>query len=326
LRNLSGAFLLLATFIFSSASAQTRTENCVKANQLYDSLQFKQERKFLNSCIKNDDGFSEYYYLRADCNFEEGKINDAFADIDRAINLAYDSLKYRITKADYYQNSLKYEGLNKSVFVIEFDKELEVVQKAFTIAKNAVDSSTLYNYSAIAKEELGDTIAAFKDMEKSISLNPTDPALWLDLSALYDDIDSISLSLNCAKKALALDSTLSAACTSVGGSYIDMKKYDEALFYLNKSIELDSTDNEVFDTRGYAKMEMGDSLGALKDFQKSIKMQPDDPLSYYDLALLYDRMGEEKKACEALDKSLYWGYTQYFGSDALEMKADICGH
>lgn len=327
--------LILFTILFfcSPALAQTRAENIAQAQLLHKNKAYKKERQFLTQCIKKDKYFAEYYFLRAECNYELYEVNDAFSDIDRAVNLGTDSLKYRITKAEYHESVLQSSRFHKSEYVIEFDLALKTLKEGLPLAKNAKDSCMLIEYMGMIREEMGDTVGALKDLYYAISLDNTSIDALNNLAMVYSDLDSTKLCLFYAQKALALDTSDAFAHNTIAIAYMNIPKYDSAIHYLDRCIVLDSieslrtgwNDGVAYDNRSSCKLEIGDTKGALHDAQRAIEIDPTNSHAYFNLAMVYEKMGEKGKACEALDKALSWGYTEYSGDYALKMKARLCG-
>jgi tetratricopeptide (TPR) repeat protein len=328
---------LLSLFVFvfscSAAFAQTPAQNIAKAQSLYNKHEYKKERKFLDKCLKEDKYYAEYYFMRAECNYGLKKITDAHLDIDRAINLAPDSMKYRITKAQYYEAVLEFTHFLGSEYVIQFDLALATLKSGLPAAKNAKDSSAVIDYMGIIREEMGDTAGAIKDLHTAVRLDSTNVAALNDLAGVYNDLDSVRLCLFYAQKALALDSSNSVSYNSIAIAYMSMGEYAAAIPYLSKCIILDSIstlttgyyDGTAYDNRSECKLETGDVKGALEDAKRSIAIQPAEPHIYANLARIYEVMGDKNKACEALDKALGWGYTEYYGEWALYKKEELCG-
>jgi tetratricopeptide (TPR) repeat protein len=181
---------------------------------------------------------------------------------------------------------------------------------------------------------MGDTIGAIKDLRRAIHLDSTNTDALNDLAWVYNNLDSTKLTLFYAKKAIAIDSSSTYAYNTIAIVYMSMEKYDSAVACLNKCIMLDSIESlstgyngssAFYDNRSECKLKTGDTQGALQDVQRAIALNSTNDYAYYNLALVYEKMGEKEKACEALNTALGWGFTEYNGDSALKMKARLCG-
>jgi len=88
-------------------------------------------------------------------------------------------------------------------------------------------------------------------------------------------------------------------------SEIGLKRPERAIFYLGRVRR--NGDGETFDLcfhRGVAFSQLGDSAQAIKWYRKAEEFNPEHPFVIYNMAVLYDKMGDYKTALRYYQKCL----------------------
>ena len=72
---------------------------------------------------------------------------------------------------------------------------------------------------------------------------------------------------------------------------------------MNKSIELDDKYAYFFSCRGFLKTKMKDLDGAIQDYEISLELDPENEITYNNMALALESVGNMKKAQKYAKKS-----------------------
>jgi len=97
----------------------------------------------------------------------------------------------------------------------------------------------------------------------------------------------------------------SYAYANLGTLYYERRDYDQAIGYYQEAIRLEPDNARMYFNMGQAFLAAGKSDKARISFEKSITFdQRVHPLAYYNLALLYIKLGEESKARKAMETYL----------------------
>ena len=65
---------------------------------------------------------------------------------------------------------------------------------------------------------------------------------------------------------------------------------------MNKSIELDENYAYFYSSRGFLKTKMKDMEGAIADYEKSLLLDPENEITYNNLGLALESMGNMNRA------------------------------
>lgn len=80
-------------------------------------------------------------------------------------------------------------------------------------------------------------------------------------------------------------------------SYYHLKDYTAAVSDLNKAVELEPNNPYRYSSRAYIRAYI-DIDGAIKDYEKAIELDPKDDISYNNLGLLQENLGNIRQAQE----------------------------
>jgi tetratricopeptide (TPR) repeat protein len=95
------------------------------------------------------------------------------------------------------------------------------------------------------------------------------------------------------KAAAELDPTLTVAHVRLGQAYIDAKKYQEGIDALKAALKTQPAETSpIYNSLGQAYLELKDTASATKWFEKTAEAAPNDPVTYFNLGVLYSRLAE----------------------------------
>lgn len=197
-----------------------------------------------------------------------------------------------------------------------------------------------------AQMYLGNDSDAQYDFEQSILLDSTYTEAWLGLGTVSYYLGKYDKSIFEMEKVIALDPKDSEAWFYKGSALYEKELYKEASEAFTQSIQLDDTDAFSYFFRGTCNFMLKEESfydSIIYDFEKAITLQSADADSYYNMSLIlfdsftltdlaiaaltlaiemepemaeayylrgviYDSIGNEKKACDEWKKSSELGY------------------
>lgn len=163
---------------------------------------------------------------RASLLLAVGRVDEANADIQRALGLANDS------------NALALQSII-AVVQGEKDKALEVAQKA---VQAAADSATARIALSYAQQARFDLEGARASLERAVQLDPKNALAWARLAELHSSFGDLDRALQAAQQAVALEPNLSRTQTVLGYAYLTQIKTKQAKEAFEKAIALDQAD------------------------------------------------------------------------------------
>ena len=78
--------------------------------------------------------------------------------------------------------------------------------------------------------------------------------------------------------------------------YLNIHKFDLSLFDMNKAVELDPKYAYFYTCRGFLKTKMKDMKGAIEDYETSLELDPKNDITYNNMALALESMGNMTRA------------------------------
>ena len=254
--------------------------------------------------------------VRADANSRTtGGLNDALADLDRAIALddrnapAY-KLRGRLTRQARGNLARAEADLTKAIALDGQDAE--------AFGQRGIVYTNQHRYDR-----------AIADYDQAIRLKPDDAQAWSDRGATYYLTGDYEKAVSDSDEALRLDPNRPRTYSNRGSAYKKLGQLDKSLADSNEAIQRDPKDPEFFDNRGltYAAMKdydkaiadyeqairlqqranyftnrgdshqfKGDLGAALDDYNTALRLDPNFALAYNNRAVLYAKTGERAKA------------------------------
>lgn len=114
---------------------------------------------------------------------------------------------------------------------------------------------------------------AMSDYNKSVQLNPKNPSAYYNRGVLYYMKLDYQMALKDFNKVIELSSDSA------------FSKYAEGVYY----------------NRGQVYGQLGEFRKAIEDFSRAIELNPKNANAYYNRAVMYRKVGDKKKALEALE-------------------------
>lgn len=349
-KNACVLFFITASFICQS---NLYAEDCVAASKLVRQGAEKgdgseAEQKFYNDALAACPGLPEAHYnlgvllakrgdrdaalasfmkareAREDALFfvatgnmkvELGKLDDARADYERAIEIDSKNVKgYQGLAAIYEKKG-------------ETERSLETLEKARNLDKE--NPLTLYSL-AVLKDRAGDMTSALTIAEKLVEVDESNFEAHRLLGSLYEKAARLEDSAREFSRAVKLNPESSVAQRSLGMIYHSLGDLDKAEMALRKAVNLDAADmvattnlavvlvnrkqpalaeemlsrlvsagtkdGRVFYVLGRAQIDLGRLREAETSLLKSIELDGNNGAAHNNLGVLYQRLGKGEQA------------------------------
>lgn len=166
--------------------------------------------------------------------------------------------------------------------------------------------ATTYHWYSSLLSATGRNEEAVTAMEKARDLDPISLPIQTDLGLTYYFARQYDRAIEQYKKALDLDPSFTRAYVTLSSALAMTGRYDEALVEVQKAIERTGDRGRVaYLGRVYARM--GERKKALEAIEESKNL-----VSPHSIALVYAALGDKDQAFEWLNKSLQEGYVELY--------------
>lgn len=192
----------------------------------------------------------------------------------------------------HYKDATTYHDLG------EFEQAIIEYKKA--IARNP-NSPLIYNRLGVAYSELKQYDAALDAYQRAIALSPMTAEPHYNMGLVYLKQGNFPHALEAFKRAIAIDTEWGEAYTGLGEVYLKQGDFGRAERIYNRSIRLNPNANPSAILglgKVYARQERWED--AIIAFEKVIEIQVDNTEAHYQLAQIYIKRGEKKKAASAM--------------------------
>ena len=215
------------------------------------------------AAVKEDTGDPGFLAHRASNLLSVGRVDEANADIERAIALDPN-----------YSDAF---ALQSIIAIVQNEKE-----KALNLANKAVDtgptSATAQIALSYAQQASFDLEGARTSLEEAVKLEPGNALAWARLAEIRSSFGELDKSLQAAKKAVALDPNLSRTQTVLGFAYLMQVKTTESKAAFEKAITLDQADSLPRLGLGLAKIREGDLEAGGREVEIAASLDPNNSL------------------------------------------------
>jgi len=222
-----------------------------------------------------------------------GKLEDALADYDRAIQIdATNAI------AHYNRANLLSEMGNLKGAIDSYTRAIELKPV------NYVCMVCAYINRANARIESGDIAKVADEYEELVRLSPQDPMVYESRGYFRAQQGDHAGAMEDYAHAIALNPKNANSYSNRAIAREQNGDTTGALEDYNRAIEIDPTDSYSYNNRGLLKFSMDDMDGALKDLDKSIELDDKNSEAYVNLASIYAYKADLDTALSNLDKAI----------------------
>ena len=312
-------FTFILSFLLCSVAATSFAQ--VDREYVLQALDYQEEKDFEKAIVYYTRAIDvggemadlpEVYLERGTCFFRLKKYRDALRDLDVGISL--DNKNYVL----YMQRAMVFYTLVKPDYAIEdFLSALNFVNDDSTrVAIKLNLGSALMMKRDFAK--------AHKEFENILEQHPTHVAALTNMGVALNNLGRSEEAIEYLKKAVQVRPEDPAGHINIGFHYLRQEAYNDAIPYFDKAIDIKPSAALAYNNRGFAKLKIGDEVGALNDVNKSLRLFPTNAYAYRNRALIFFQMKKEDKACEDLQSALDHKFTNQYGQEVEELKAQRC--
>jgi tetratricopeptide (TPR) repeat protein len=204
-----------------------------------------------------------FFAYRASLLLAVGRVDEAGADIDRALRLAPND-----------SNALALQAI---IAVVQNDKDkaLSVAQRAVAAAPNSTTALIALSYAQQAQFNLEGARAS---LEKAVQLDPKKALAWARLAELQSSFGELKKALKAAQKAVALEPNLARTQTVLGYAYLTQVKTKQAKDAFDKAIALDQADSLPRLGLGLAKIRESSLDEGSRDIEIAASLDPNNSI------------------------------------------------
>ena len=193
---------------------------------------------------------------------------------------------------EHYKSATAYHDLG------EFERAISEYRQAIALNPN---SPVIYNRLGVAYSELKQYDAALDAYQKALALSPMTTELHYNVGLVYLKQGDLRRALEAFKRAITLDTKWEDTYTALGEVYLKQGNLSQAAHAYKQATRLNPSGNSSA-TLGlgkvYARQEHWDD--AITAVEKAIDIQVDNTEAHYQLAQIYIKRGEKKKAASAM--------------------------
>ncbi|MGP8003842.1 MAG: tetratricopeptide repeat protein [Smithella sp.] len=202
--------------------------------------------------------------------FEEGKIEEAIDQYNKAIMMPYQILTYNDDHLYYFYGRI-------------------------------------YSNRGKAYAELGLYKYAFEDYNKSIRLNSKNASLYNSRGFTYAKLNQHQRAIEDFSEAIRLRPDFAYYYLDRGNSYNKLGQHQSALDDYTNAIRLKPGYADAYNNRGVAYAKLGQYQRAIEDFNKAIYIKQDYADAYNNRRIAYFKQGSKKLCCDDLIKACKLG-------------------
>jgi tetratricopeptide (TPR) repeat protein len=209
------------------------------------------------------DSDPRFYTYRASSLLQVGRVEEAKADISRALEL--DS-----------GNSMAF-ALQSIIAVVQNEKEnaLALAEKGVNADPDSATAQIALSYALQANFNLD---GALNSLQKAVTLEPDNALAWARLSEMWQSFGKHGKSLTAAEKAVALNPDISRTQTVLGFAYLSQVKTGASKIAFEKAIVLDQADPLPRLGLGLTKIREGEVQEGRREIEIAVSLDPDSSI------------------------------------------------
>ena len=192
----------------------------------------------------------------------------------------------------HYKSATVYHDLG------EFERAISEYRQAIALNPN---SALIYNRLGVAYSELKQYDAALDAYQKALALSPMTTELHYNVGLVHLKQGNLRRALEAFKYAITLDTEWEDAYTGLGEVYLKQGNLGQAAHAYKQATRLNrNKDPSAILGLGKVYARQGRWDHAITAVEKAIEIQVDNTEAHYQLAQIYIKRGEKKKAASAM--------------------------
>ena len=192
----------------------------------------------------------------------------------------------------HYREATAYHDLG------EFEQAISEYRKAITLNPN---SPIIYNRLGVAYSELKQYDAALDAYQRALALSPMTAEPHYNMGLVYLKQGDLPRALKAFKRATTINAEWEDAYTGLGEVYLKQGDLGQAAHAYRQATRLNPNGNpNAILGLGKTYVKQGRLDDAMTAVEKAIEIQVDNTEAHYQLAQIYVKRGERKKAASAM--------------------------
>lgn len=217
---------------------------------------------------------------------------EAHADLETAVRLAPEEIRYQVSQAEMLIEERKYE---------EAGDRLKAL-----VAKDPGSSSAWLSLGMVHRQlyRYAESIAAF---DEAVRLRPKDAAALAHRASARKGMrtaEQDSLARLDLEASLAIEPENQAVLATIGNDLLASSKPDEAIPYFDRVLALNPNVSEALHNRGYAHLLAGRYDAAIADLEETLELNADFAYAHNNLGWAHHMKGDETAALHSIDRSI----------------------
>lgn len=274
----------------------------------YDGYLLDTAINLFNAAISYYPDDKYFYVKRATCYMLNGEYDSAEVDFQKAIEL--DSNYYEI----YFYRSFFYNYYNR--------KFAEAVRDYTKLLELKPEYVFIYFYRANAYLNIGDTIKAIKDLDRSFYNWYATDYDYSELGLIYNNLKMYSEAIKCFSQAIEQNPRYKLYYYYRAFAYSSINRHELSVLDYLKYLELETKDPSAYNNIAWEYYHIGNYELAEKNFIKSLSLDPDMVDSYIGLSVIYLTMSKTLKCKRSIYQAIKLAPILERGYEGLELLID----
>ncbi len=256
----------------------------------------KADSWFMAAVKKKADAMS--YFDRGLYRLRNGKLDRAFQDLDRAIDMKKTAMFYNGRGIAWMEKGDIAKAIADHETALQIDPKLSSTYyslgNAFLANKEFAKAIPNYNLAIRLNPDNGQAFInrgrcyhrireyedAVKDFTSAIQTNDHWPLPYNNRSDSYNRMHEYDKAIEDANKALELNPLFTWSLVNRGSAWKAKKDLQKALADYDQAIQIDPMFAPAYNNRGNARNDLGEFQSALEDYQKAIELDPQYASAY----------------------------------------------
>jgi tetratricopeptide (TPR) repeat protein len=306
-------FVLLSVLLSWNVYSQQNPDKLYAlAEAAFDDGNYPKALLLLNDCIREDPGFLDAYFMRAQTREQlrdlEGALTDYSIVLDKVPNhpealLNRGQLRYRLKKyiqaEEDFRTILKIPpgGITQRIY---FNKAARVGGQNQIMTAQSFTLPIVYNYLGLIALHTDQYQDAIVWLDSAIRLQKSEADYFVNRALAYQGMYDTTAAMKDYEKALTLNPEHALALNNL--SLFKFKESRPDL--LAQAIQGDSLQLQPYLQRAKLRFEDGDYQGAQRDLSKALNLEDRDPEIWFTRGLVRERLSDFEGAYSDYTKAI----------------------
>jgi tetratricopeptide (TPR) repeat protein len=263
-----------------------------RGNTYYRLGQFEMALPDYSKAIELEPNDSGAYVGRGNTYYRLAQFGKALPDYSKAIELEPNDSGAYVGRGNTYAQ------------LEQFEKALQDYSKAIELEPNYAGA---YLGRGDAYVQLGQLREALQDYNKALEFEPDDFGAYLRRGNAYVRLEQFEEALQDYSKVIELEPNNAGIYVGRGYVYERLGQLEEALQDYSKAVEIEADNFKAHLGRGLIYQELGEKEKAIEEYTRVIELQPEAVEIfgvYYNRGVIYDERGQTWKAIRDYEKAI----------------------